>query len=153
MARSVIGLWLGLWTIAGVSIFASGVFIVALQLYGYFYLGFWAHLTPAGVLEGFAVPYPTLGWELAQKAIDCGLHLPLEGVFIWCGFHIATMTWIARKNIEKKVSEVRELLPTADPRFTLFGISNLEVRLASIYHNVNDGMYTGLSLSTDENNQ
>jgi hypothetical protein len=35
-----VGLWLGLWTISGIATFISGLLILALQLYGYFYLDF-----------------------------------------------------------------------------------------------------------------
>ena len=127
-ARVIVGMWLGLWTIAGVSTLASGLFILAVQLYGFFFLGFWAHLTPAGILEGFAIPYPAFGRAIAQKAMDCVLSLPLAGVFIWCGFHIAAMAWIARKNLERKVSDVRLVICPSAERFTALGVSSLEVR-------------------------
>jgi hypothetical protein len=126
--RALLGVWLGLWTIAGVATFAGGLFIFALQLYGYFGLGFWARLTTAGILRGFNIPYPRLPWELAQRGIDCVLLLPLAGLFIWCGFHMAVMAWIARKNLEEKSPEQPELIPATDPRLAAFGVSALQVR-------------------------
>jgi hypothetical protein len=128
LGRSLVGLWLGLWTIAGVATCASGLLILALQLYGYFYLGFWADLTPAGVLQGFNIAYPVVPWQLLQEGIDCLICLPLAGVFIWCGFQIAAMAWIARKNLERKVLEIRVMVPTTAEKFASLGISSLEVR-------------------------
>ena len=127
-ARSLLGLWLGLWTITGVATFAAGLFILALQFYGYFYLGFWVQLSPAGILRGFSLPYPTMPWEVAQKTIDCALRLPLAAVFMWCGFHIAAMTWIARRNFEWKSGEQPKQTLAADSRFAALGIASLEVR-------------------------
>jgi hypothetical protein len=127
-ARTLVGLWLGLWTIAGVATFAGGLFILALQLYGYFGLGFWVQLSPASILRGFSYPDPAVPWQAAQKGIDCLLRLPLAAVFMWCGFHIAAMTWIARKNLERRSHEQPELIPAASPRFTALGISSLIVR-------------------------
>src|SRR5262245_5816293 len=95
LCRSLVGLWLGLWTISGIATFIGGVLILALQLYGYFYLGFWADLTPASLMKGFAIHLPNPHWEPAQKAVNCVLLLPISGVFIWCGFHLAAMAWIA----------------------------------------------------------
>ena len=126
--RSIVGLWLGLWTIAGIATLVGGLCILALQIYGYFGLGFWATLTPAGILQGFGIVFPKVPWELAQKGINCVLRLPLSGVFIWCGFHTAAMAWIARKNLEAKVPQQPELIAATDPRFAALGISNLEVR-------------------------
>jgi hypothetical protein len=128
LGRSLVGIWLGLWTISGIATFISGVLILDLQLYGYFYLDFWADLTPAGVMKGFGMGLPTAHWEPAQKAINCVLFLPLSAVFIWCGFHIAAMAWIARKNLEKKVAEARVVIPATAERFAALGISSLEVR-------------------------
>jgi hypothetical protein len=127
-ARSLVGLWLGMWAIAGVATFAAGLFILALQLYGYFYLGFWVQLSPSGILRGFSIPYPTVSWEAAQKGIDCALRLPLAAVFMWCGFHIVAMAWIARRNFEWKAGEQPKQILAADSRFAALGIASLEVR-------------------------
>lgn len=105
LARGLVGLWLGLWMIMGIATLASGLVTLALQLYGYFYLGFWAHLTPGSILRGFSIAPPSVPWAIAQKAMDYVLLMPLAGVFIWCGFHIAAMAWIARKNLERTAEQ------------------------------------------------
>jgi hypothetical protein len=57
------------------------------------------------------------------------LFLPLSGVFVWCGFYIAAMAWIARKNLEKKAAaEARVVIPTPAERLAALGVSSLEVR-------------------------
>ena len=128
LGRSLVGLWLGLWTISGIATFVSGLLILTLQLYGYFYLDFWADLTPAGVMKGFGIVSPKAHWALLQRGINCALSLPLSAVFIWCGLHIAAMAWIARKNLERRVLAIRLVIPTSAERFTKLGVSSLEVR-------------------------
>ena len=127
LVQSLIGLWLGLWTIAGVATFVSGLLILALQLYGYFCLDFWADLTPDGILQGFNIAYPVMDWKPAQTAIDCLLRLPLAGVFIWCGFHLAAMAWIARNNIERAAKQQTIIVPATGDRFAELGVSQLEI--------------------------
>jgi hypothetical protein len=123
----LVGFWLGLWTICGFATLTSGLCILALQLYGFLHLGFWAHLTPAGILRAFSITGPIVPWASAQKIIDCVLLLPLSAVFIWCGFHIAAMAWIARKNLEKSLqSDVVTM--ALNERFRALAISSLEVK-------------------------
>ena len=125
--RSIIGLWLGMWTICGIATFVSGLLILSLQFYGYFQLGFWARLTPAGILRGFDITYPLIPWEPIQKLIDCMLLMPLAGVFMWFGFHIAAMAWIARNNIERAAKPPKIVIPTTGERFAELGVSHLEI--------------------------
>jgi hypothetical protein len=102
---SLIGVWLGLWTICGVAMATSGLLILSMQLYGWFYLGFWFPLAPSGILQGFGIAAPVASWKQLQGVFDCVLNLPLSILFMWCGFHLAAMAWIARRNIERRIAE------------------------------------------------
>jgi hypothetical protein len=125
---SLTGLWLGLWFIAGTSMWMGGLLILAVQFYGWLIAGLWLPVSLNGVsrLAGIAVPAV---WPAGvQKAVECVLLLPASGVFIWWGAHIAVMAIIARKNIEAR----RFRAPTivgVDARSALntFGISTLHI--------------------------
>jgi hypothetical protein len=81
----------------------AGVLILAMQFYGWLCLDFWFPLTPAGILQGMEVAIPSMSWPALQRVIDYLLRLPLSAVFVWCGFNIAAMAWIARKNLEQRL--------------------------------------------------
>jgi hypothetical protein len=98
IVQSLIGIWLGLWIIGGIAMGTCGLLILALQLYGWFGLGYWFPLTPARLLQGFEIGNPVITWWPLQSIVDCALNLPLSLLFVFCGFSIAAMAWIARKN-------------------------------------------------------
>jgi hypothetical protein len=83
---------------------AGGILILAVECYGWLYLGLWLSVTPAGVLKRFAIVVPSISMVPMQSIGHALLHLPLSVVFIWCGFNIAAMAWIARKRLERRIS-------------------------------------------------
>jgi hypothetical protein len=83
---------------------AGGILILAVECYGWIYLGLWLSVTPAGVLKRLAIVVPSIAMVPIQSIVDALLHLPMSVVFIWCGFHVAAMAWIARKRLEHWIS-------------------------------------------------
>jgi hypothetical protein len=125
---SLTGLWLGLWFIAGTSMWMGGLLILAVQIYGWFIAGLWLPVSLSGVSRLLGIAVPAVWPEDVQKAVECVLLLPALGVFIWLGVHITVMAIIARKNIETR----RLRAPTivgVDARSALntFGISTLHI--------------------------
>src|SRR5215210_4074166 len=100
--HSALGVYLGLWTIGGIAMGTGGIFILAIECYGWLYLDLWLSVTPAGVLKRFAIVVPSIPMVLMRSIVDTLLHLPISVVFIWCGFHVAAMAWIARKRLERR---------------------------------------------------
>jgi hypothetical protein len=125
---SFAGVWLGMWTISGIAMGAGGILILAMQGYGWLYLDFWFPLTPARILQGMEVGLPPVPWIALQKGIDCLLRLPLAAVFIWCGFNIAAMAWIARKNLERRLLVPQLISVQTHDRFSSLGVETLQVR-------------------------
>ena len=102
--HTLLGVWLGLWTISGIAMGTGGVLILTIECYGWLYLGLWLSVTPAGLLRKFAIVVPSLPLEPIHLILERLLHLPVSVIFIWCGFHIAAMAWIARKRLERRIS-------------------------------------------------
>ena len=102
--HSALGVWLGLWTIGGIAMGTGGILILALECYGWLYLDLWLSVTPAGVLKRLAIVVPSLPIVPMQATVDALLRLPISVVFIWCGFNIAVMAWIARKRLERRIA-------------------------------------------------
>jgi hypothetical protein len=100
--HALLSVWLGLWSISGIAMGTGGVLILAIECYGWLYLGLWLSVTPAGLLRKFAIVVPSAPIEWIQFILDRLLHLPVSVMFIWCGFHIAAMAWIARKRLERR---------------------------------------------------
>jgi hypothetical protein len=128
MTKSLAGVWLGIWTISGIAMGTGGILILAMQCYGWLYLDFWFPLTPARILQGMEVAIPSISWPALQRVIDCLLRLPLSAVFVWCGFNIAAMAWIARKNLERRLLVPQLILVTTHDRFRNHGVETLQVR-------------------------
>ena len=82
---------------------AGGILILAVECYGWIYLGLWLSVTPAGVLKRLAIVVPSIAMVPIQSIVDALLHLPMSVVFIWCGFNIAVMAWIVRKRLERRI--------------------------------------------------
>jgi hypothetical protein len=74
------------------------------------------------------VAIPSISWPALQRVIDCLLRLPLSAVFVWCGFNIAAMAWIARKNLERRLLVPQLILVTTHDRFRNHGVETLQVR-------------------------
>jgi hypothetical protein len=128
IAKSLAGIWLGIWTISGIAMGTGGILILAMQCYGWFYLGFWFPLTPARILQGMEVVISPIPWVTLQKVIDCILSLPLSAVLVWCGVNIAVMAWIARKNLERRLLVPQLISVDTHDRLKSFGVETLHVR-------------------------
>jgi hypothetical protein len=81
----------------------GSILILAIQCYGWFYLGLWFSVTPAEILKRLAIIVPSIPMAPIQSTADELLHLPISVVFIWCGFHVTAMAWIARKRLERRL--------------------------------------------------
>lgn len=128
IARSLAGLWLGLWFIAGFGMGVGGILILAVQGYGWLSLGFWLPVTLKGICRGFEISIPQLPWPEAQRALDVLLLLPASGVFILCGLHIALMAIVAKRNIEKRISRPPLTVAAESHRaLDTFGITTLHI--------------------------
>jgi hypothetical protein len=126
--HSVLGVWLGLWTISGIAMGAGGVLILAIECFGWFYLGLWLSVTPAGLLRKFAIVVPAVPLEPIQLILERLLHLPVSVIFIWCGFHVAAMAWITRKRLERRVIPKGPIFVSVNPqRFGNFGVRELHI--------------------------
>jgi hypothetical protein len=73
------------------------------------------------------VAIPPMPWTALQKGTDCLLRLPLSALFLWCGFNIAVMAWIARKKLEQQLLVPQLISVQTHDRFRSHGVETLQV--------------------------
>jgi hypothetical protein len=87
-----------------------------------------------------------------QRVIECLLRLPLSAVLVWCGFNIAAMAWIGRKDLERRLLVPQLFSVESHGRFRNHGVATLQAIMAATYNRylrVKPSVATKLKLRTN----